>query len=812
MTHFHRLLLAIGVLVTAAWAVSGSVGAQVPAPVPGRQAAGAAPSDPRAVVDTVVGTYCVSCHNDRTRTAGLSLQGRALLAGEAEVWEKVVRKVTAGQMPPVGMPRPDLATTRAFVGGLERTLDGFAAARPNPGPPLLHRLNRAEYANAVRDLLAVDIDPAALLPADETSNGFDNIADALSLSPVLLERYLAAADRISALAVGDAPTKPVAQTWVARGDSHQLEHLEGLPLGTRGGLLIRESMPVDGEYQINARLYRTNNGFTRGLSAPHEVEFNVDGERVFLTSVGGQEDWMALLTTPGTGADRVDARLQARVTLKAGSRRVGVTFIEKTGARNQAFFRPLTGTTDVVDSDGVPRIDSVTITGPLTVLGPGASPSRSKLFTCAPAGTTTERACASTIARRLARQAFRRPVSEAELAELLTFFDEGRQRRGTFDGGVQMLVRRVLADPAFLFRAEPEPARVLPGAAYAVSDIELASRLSFFLWSSIPDEDLLRAAESGRLRDRAVFTRQVARMLADPKASALVSNFAGQWLQLRNLQRVAPDPMKYPDFDDNLRQAFRRETEMLVESIMREDRSVLDLLRADYTFVNERLARHYGMTGVVGSHFRRVPVTTEARKGLLGHGSILTVTSHPNRTSPVKRGKWVLEQLLGSPPPPPPPNVPALDESTSRTRPRTMKARMEEHRRNPTCANCHRLMDPVGLALENFDGVGTWRVREAGVRIDTTTQLSDGTAVNDIVDLRKALLARSDVFVRTFTENLLTYALGRGLTADDMPAVRAVMRASAGRDYRFQAIVEAIVMSNPFRMRTRSATASTVAE
>jgi hypothetical protein len=540
------------------------------------------------------------------------------------------------------------------------------------------------------------------------------------------------------------------------------------------------------------------------------VEFNVDGERVFLTTIGGQEDWMRLLTTPGPGADAVDQRLQARVRLKAGPRRIGVTFIQKTGARNQAFFRPLTNTTDVVDSDGVPRIDTVTITGPFNPTPGGPSPSRDRIFTCTPGATPqSERTCATTIVRGLARRAFRRPVSADDLRSLMVFFDRGRADKGTFDGGVQMAVRRILADPAFFFRTEPEPAGVAAGAVYRIPDLELASRLSFFLWSSIPDDELLQLAESGRLRDGRVLSQQVRRMLADPKASALVSNFAGQWLQLRNLQRVAPDPMKYPDFDDGLRQAFRRETELLFESILKEDRSVVDLLRADYTFVNERLARHYGMPNVTGSHFRRVPVASDARRGLLGHGSILTVTSHPNRTSPVKRGKWVLEQLLGSPPPPPPPNVPALDESASRTRPRTMKDRMAEHRRNPTCANCHRLMDPVGLALESFDGVGTFRTRDAGVRIDTTTELADGTRIDDVVDLREALLARSPVFVRTFTENLMTYALGRGLEATDMPAVRRVLKSAAAADNRFSAIVEAVVTSAPFTSRAKSAAVRT---
>ena len=761
---------------------------------------------PEQSASAVVEQYCVGCHNDRTRTGGLSLQGRRLQAADAEVWEKVARKVGAGQMPPAGVPRPQAPVLDRFVATVESALDEFAAARPNPGPAVLHRLNRAEYANAVRDLLALDIDPAKLLPADETSHGFDNVADALGLSPVVLERYLAAADRVSALAVGDAPSRPVAQTWVARADSHQLQHLEGLPLGTRGGLVIEETLPADGEYQINARLYRTNNGFTRGLQSPHAVEFLVDGQPVFGTTVGGQEDWMALLTTPGPGADRVDARLQARVRLRGGPRAIAVTFVAKPRAENQAFFEPLINTTDVVDSDGVPRIDSVTITGPLTVDGPGDTPSRRRIFSCRAEGDARrDRACAQQIAQRLARLAYRRPVETAEIADLLSYYDQGRRADGTFEAGVQMVIRRILADPSFLFRAVEDPARVPAGAAFAVGDLELASSLSFFLWSSIPDDALLRVAEAGRLRDRAVFQQQVRRMLADPKASALVENFAGQWLQLRNLQRVAPDPMKYPDWDDNLRQAFRRETELLFESVMREDRSVLDLLRADYTFVNERLAQHYGMRGIVGSHFRRVPVAGEARRGLLGHGSILTVTSHPNRTSPVKRGKWVLEQLLGSPPPPPPPNVPPLDESVSRARPRTMKARMEEHRRNPTCANCHKLMDPVGLALENFDGVGGYRVREAGVRIDTATELADGTPIGGVADLRAAVLARPRVFARTFTENMLVYALGRGLTADDMPAVRAILRGAAAGDYRFSTIVEGVAASAPFRMRVKGA-------
>jgi mono/diheme cytochrome c family protein len=769
----------------------------------------AVPALDAPAAQALVDRYCVTCHNDRTQTAGLSLAsadaGNAPV--QAEVWEKVIRKVSAGSMPPVGMPRPDQATLDGFTGFLATSLDRAAAERPDPGRPVLHRLNRAEYGNAVRDLLALEVPVTALLPPDELSHGFDNIGEALTISPVLLERYLAAADRISALAVGDPSITAGTETYPARGDSQQLEHIDGLPLGTRGGVMVKRNFPLDGEYIISAKLWRTNNGFTRGLSAAHEVEFSIDGERVFSTKVGGQEDWTALLSNPAS-ADRLDSRLQARVPIRAGFHTLGVTFVQKTGARNMSLYRPLLGNTDSVDSDGVPRIDVVMVSGPFNPTGPGDTASRRRLFTCTPQRPADERRCATAIVSTVARRAFRRPVPAAELATLMAFFDAGR-KEGDFDRGVQMAVRRVLADPAFLFRAERQPARVTPGRPYRVSDIELASRLSFFLWSSIPDDELLALAESGRLSSTAVYRDQVRRMLADPRADALIANFSGQWLQLRNLERVAPNPMEFPDFDDDLRQGFRRETELFFGSIVREDRSVVDLLKADYTFVNGRLARHYGIPGVNGSNFRRVSVMQDARKGILGHGSVLTLTSHPNRTSPVKRGKWVLENLLGSPPPPPPPNVPPLKEGAELPRPKTMKERMVEHRANPTCANCHRLMDPIGLAMENFDGVGAWRVRDAGTRIDATSQLSDGTAVDGVVALRDSLVRRPDVFVRTMTENLLVYALGRGLTTADQPTVRAIMREAQPGNYRMSALVTGIVNSTPFRMRMAASTRET---
>jgi len=750
----------------------------------------------------VLDRYCVGCHNDRARTAGLSLQAADLsrVAANAEVWEKVIRKVASGAMPPAGLPRPDAASAAGVVAFLSNTLDRAAAARPDPGRPLLHRLNRAEYGNAIRDLLALEVDAATLLPPDDASHGFDNVADTLNVSPVLLERYLAAAGKISALAVGDPDTPVDGATYLSRPDSHQLDHVEGLPDGTRGGLRIVRTFPLDGEYEISARLYRTNGGFIRGLVYPHEVEFSIDGERVFLETVGTRADYEAILANPAS-ANSIDDRLKARVRVKAGPRVIGVTFLDRTSAVNPILLRPLRGAGDPVDADGVPRIDSVLVSGPYNPTGPGDTPSRARIFTCTPTAARDEAACARTIVSTIARRAFRRPVTDTELSGLLTFYTMGRERRGTFEGGIQLALRRILADPAFIFRTEHDPDNVAPGAPYRLSDLELASRLAFFLWSSLPDEELLSVAERGRLRRPGELGRQVRRMLADERADALTSNFAGQWLQLRNLNAVSPDPTEFPDFDDPLRQAFRRETELLFDHVMRTNRSVNELLTADYTFVNERLAKHYGIPGVYGSRFRRVAVPSEARRGLLGHGSILTVTSYPNRTSPVKRGKWILENVIGSPPPPPPPNVPALPPRSGAA-PRSMREQMEAHRANPTCATCHRLMDPLGFALENFDAVGAWRARDGRLPIDASAQLADGTAVGGVEDLRKVLLARPEAFAQTVTENLLVYAVGRGLRAADMPAVRAILRDARASEYQFSALVAGVVESVPFQMRS----------
>jgi mono/diheme cytochrome c family protein len=774
--------------------------AAAPAAAPAAQAPGTATAQA-----TVLTQYCVGCHNNRARTAGLSLEGvdPANPAAHGEVLEKVIRKVEAGMMPPQGLPRPDAATMAGFIGSLKRNLDARAAATPMPGRAPLRRLNRTEYANAVRDLLQVDADVAALLPPDDSSYGFDNIADVLGSSPALLERYLNAAAEISALAIGNLEdVVPDSRTYVAPSDTTQNDHVDGLPLGTRGGMRIRHNFPVDGEYLIKVRLWRNNSSSIRGLSLPHDLEIAVDGRRVFLDTIGTEADYKALLTNPGDAEALIDPRTQVRVPVPAGPHTVTVAFVFKSDAENVTLLRPLLASHDPISVDGFPRVDWVLIGGPFDPTGPGDTPSRRHILTCRPTGASDEEACARRILGPLARRAYRRPVTQADLDPLLEFYRLGRGK-GSFDAGIAMALQRLLTDPSFLFRYELDPPAAVPGSVARISDLELASRLSFFLWSSIPDDQLLDVASRGRLRAQGELARQVRRMLADPKSSSLVSNFAGQWLFLRNLQQSHPDTQEFPDFDDSLRQAFRQETELLFDSLIREDRSILHLLTADYTFVNERLARHYRIPGIYGSRFRRVPVTDEARRGILGHGSVLTVTSYPNRTSPVRRGKWILENILGTPPPPPPPNVPPLSAQASGTRPKTMREQMEGHRANPACANCHRLMDPLGFALENFDGVGAWRVKDGPTRIDATSQLADGTRVDGVVSLRNAILRRPDMFVTTATERLLTYALGRGLAYYDMPAVRTVVTGAASSDYAFSSIVLGIVNSVPFQMRMK---------
>ena len=760
-----------------------------------------APGNPRAVVDR----YCVSCHNQRVKTSDLALDGVDLTnpGANGEIWEGVVRKLRTRSMPPQGMPRPDEATYESLASYLETELDRAAAAKPNPGRPLIRRLNRSEYANAIRDLLTLEVDVSSLLPPDDSAFGFDNIADMLGTSPALLERYLVAADRVSALAVG-APVTPGSDTYRVRQDRSQDQHIEGLPLGTVGGLVVNHTFPLDAEYKFSLALYRNNLEAIRGLEHPHQVEITVDGERVFLMTVGGEAptEKGAPATSITERSDAVDARLNMVIPVTAGTHAVGATFVRKIGAGTQRLRPFLRSSAGTYDSTGRPHIETITIAGPFNPKGPGDTPSRQRVFSCRPpegrpSGAAQEEACATKIISTLARRAYRRPVTTVDTARLMTFYRAGRAK-GSFDTGIQMALRRLLASPTFVFRVE-EDRTGKPGTPQRISDIELASRLSFFLWSSIPDDALLDLASRGQLRNPAVLEREVRRMIADRKADSFIRNFSGQWLHTRNLRTVTPNHDEFPDFDDTLRDAFQSEAELFFESIVRGDRSALELLTADYTFVNERLAKHYGIPYVYGSRFRRVTLTNDARRGLLGKGGLLMVTSRADRTAPVLRGKWILENVLGTPPPPPP-VVPPL-EGNSEEAPKTLRQRLEMHRASPACASCHRVMDPLGFALENFDAIGAWRTTEAGLPLDASGQLADGTKVDGVVALRNALLARSDVFVKTLTERLMTYALGRGLQHYDMPVVRDIVRKAERQDYRFSGIIIGIVASQPFQMR-----------
>ena len=768
---------------------------------------------------TAIQQYCVTCHNQRLKTGGLSLDTLdiANVQANAETWESVVRKLRVGAMPPHGVRRPDQKTTDSLIAWLEGELDRTSSR--SPGRPVLRRLNRAEYANAIRDLLGLDVDVTALLPPDVSAFGFDNVADAQGSSPALLQAYLAAARKISAIAVGDPRINTGSDTYSVRQDLSQDVHLEGLPLGTVGGMRARHTFPVDGEYEFQVRLYRTNLSAIRGLEDPHDLELTLDEEPILRASVGGEKDLIALQTNPTEASDTLEAtRLRVRRAVKAGQRDVAAAFLDATPPlfetnRLQRFIRDFS---NPFDAEGAPHVQSITIQGPFGTKTVGAPPSP-RVFICRPpspggsAGQTrrggssdppSEDACARRILSSLATQAYRHPISDAELNDLVSYYSQAKGS-GTFQDGIQFGLRRILASPSFVFRAEAEPSSIAPGAPYRITEFELATRLSFFFWSSLPDEPLTRAAREGRLKNSDVLAAQVRRMLADARASAFVSNFAGQWLHLRNLKGKVPNSELFPDFDDNLRQAFQREAELFFESIIREDRSVLDLMNADYTFVNERLARHYGIANVFGSDFRRVSLADDARRGILGKGAILLVTSHATTTSPVLRGKWVLENLMGAPPPPPPADLDtALKIDPPGSAPKTMREQMERHRTNPMCANCHRVMDPIGFALENFDLVGAWRTKDAGgLALNTADELTDGTKVDGVVSLRQALVRRPDVFVQTLTEKMMVYALGRGLTYEDMPEVRKVVRTAGQKGYRFSALIQGIVESVPFTMR-----------
>ncbi len=762
----------------------------------------------------VLDRYCVTCHNDRLRTAGVVLAGLDLanVAADAELWERVVRKLRTREMPPAGRSRPDDSTYDALTLQLTTALDRAAVAAPDPGRGALHRLNRTEYANVIRDLFALEIDVSRLLPPDDSSYGFDNVADVLRISPLLMEQYLSAARKVSRAAVGSAAIRAVTETYDTADDLTQDYHLDGLPFGTRGGKAVRHYFPLDADYEFRGFLKRTQQSGIRGLAEPHDIEVVVDGRRVALFNVGGPDLYKqigGIATVVGvTKAFSADEVLRVRVPVTAGYHSVAVTFVERPRALVQDLQRPFLSSYRADPQAGLPHIDRITVSGPYDPTGPGDTPSRRRIFECRSDDAGEEADCAKAIISTVARRAYRRPVTDTDIEMLLPFYTAGHEQGG-FEVGIETVLRRILVDPEFIFRAEYDPAGVAPDTPYPVSDLELASRLSFFLWSTVPDDELLEVAAKGTLREPRVLERQTRRMLDDPRSAALVDNFAGQWLHLRNVSSLEPTPSEFPDFDDNLRQAFRRETELFVDSIIREDRSVIDLLDADYTFLNERLARHYGIPNVYGDRFRRVPVTDERRRGLLGHGSVLTVTSYPNRTSPVLRGKWILENVLGSPPPPPPPDVPDLEENEP-GEVLAMRERMEQHRANPVCASCHARMDPFGLAMENFDATGRWRVSEGTTVIDASATAQDGTPFEGPAGVRALLLNRPEEFATTVTSKLLTYALGRGLEHYDEPAIRAILRESEDSEYAFSSLLTGIIRSVPFQMR-RSAPASVTA-
>ena len=768
----------------------------------------------RALLDR----YCVTCHNDRTLTAEMSLQGLDLQhvgenAREVELWETVVRKLRTRAMPPPGRRRPTEPEYERLATRLETALDAASAADLNPGRrPAVHRLNRAEYTNAIRDLLALEIDGRSLLPADDSGYGFDNIADVLSVSPMLTERYLSAARQISRLAVGDTTLAPSTEIFAVDKYLKQDERVsDDLPFGSRGGLAVRHTFPVDGAYVAKIYLSRTYDGRVRGLASPHQLEVRLDGTLIEALTTGDP-----LPDDDGTPRRRdyrnaPDDGQEVRFTAGAGPHLFAVSFVDQ-AAVLEGMRRPRYAVTSYEfagDQTVDPGVGRVELRGPYNVTGRGDTPSRRAIFTCRPSADAVpsgpaEGACAREILVALGRRAFRRPVNEVDLEMLLGFFHMGRAE-GDFDAGIEMALRRVLVSPDFLFRRERDPEGVAPGTPYTISELELASRLSFFLWSSIPDAALLDLAERGELRRPGALEAQVARMLADPRAGALVDNFGGQWLYLRNMALVSPDPSAFADFDANLREAMALEMELFLDSQIREDHSVLELLTSDHTFVNERLAEHYDIPNIYGNHFRRITLSDQLdpRRGLLGKASLLTVTSYAHRTSPVVRGKWLLENVLGTPPPPPPPNVPALTENDeSGEPPKSMRTRLEAHRANPVCAACHRVMDPLGFALENFDGIGRWRtMSEAGTPIDAAGELADGTPVEGPASLRTALLKRPESFVTTVTEKLLTYGLGRGVEYYDAPAVRRIVRAAAADDYRWSTLIAGIARSVPFQMR-----------
>lgn len=793
--------------ILAVMPVAGHAAPQTPAtPAP------AAPD--RALIDL----YCVACHNDRLKTAGLTFERLDVADARANspVLEKVVSKIRSGQMPPIGRPRPDLATARAFATALEDLLDRTHV--PNPGRVVAHRLNRVEYVNAIRDLLALEVDPA-MLPVDAAGVSFDNNAEGLTVTPALMNRYMSAAGKISRLAIGDPDQKTVSTVYRASDFARQTARLgDDVPFGTHGGLAVRHAFPLDGQYAIKVRLQRNTIGDTiRGIDAEHEVQLRVDHVLVQRFTIGGQYKGFDPGFVNGAPDDDIEGKklhtyrltadeaLQVRIPVRAGTRLVTVSFTDAAPAVSENV--PLAPSSAkrsfFTDDAGDPGIERITVEGPYLALAPEDTPSRRRIFVCHPGARQAAEPCARRILRTLAHRAYRRPVTEEDLAELLQLYRTG-YRQGGFEAGIGLALETLLWSPAFLIRMERDPIGATPGTPHRVSDPELASRLSFFLWKSLPDDELLKVAEERRLHEPDVLRAQVRRMLDDPKSRRWMIDFVGQWLTIRNVRSQEPDPDLFPDFDESLRDAMVRETELLFESQVREDRGFLDLLRADYTFVNARLAEHYRMPGVYGSHFRRVAVTDPRRVGLLGHASVQTASSYAHRTSVVLRGKWILETLVGAPPPPPPANVPPLKENERGAPATSLRTRMEQHRQNAVCANCHAAMDPLGFALENFDATGRWRDTDSGAAIDTKSTTVDGTTFDGPAGIREYLLSRSDQYGRTVIRKMLEYAVGRGLEYYDAPVVRQIERRVAADRHRWSALVMAVIESDPFIMKRTS--------
>jgi hypothetical protein len=812
----RRLFVATAGFVVVALTSSG--GAQTAPPI------SSAPPKPAPVAShaptatdaepSLVKQYCVGCHNDKAKTGGLTLASfdPAHPEQNADVAEKMIRKLRLGMMPPPGVRRPDADVIGRFAASLETRIDQVAAAHPNPGHRTFQRLNRAEYERSVHDLLDIDVDVNAFLPPDTMSGGYDNIADVQSFSPALMEGYLRAAAKISSLAVGDKNASPSESTYKVPRTQSQMKHIDGTPWGTRGGLAITHTFPADGEYTFRIMLHGTPTGqlFGSVASRSEQLEVSINGERVALVDI----NWR-MSETDKTGLNL----LTPRIFVKAGPQHVAAAFIQKFDGVVDDLMAPIDYTladTEYGDNAGIyvlPHVRDFSITGPLKVTGVSETPSRHRIFTCRPLSPSDEIPCARKIVQDLASEAYRRPANGEDVESLMEFYAEGRKGHD-FESGIKTALQAILASPKFLFRLESEPANVRPGQTYRLSDLDLASRLSFFLWNTVPDAELVKVANSGSLHQPAVLEKQVRRMLADSKADALSTRFASQWLRLQDVEKLHPDALLFPAFDNELAESYKKETELFFNSIVRDDRNILDLLTANYSFINERIAKVYGIPNIVGEEFRRVTVPDE-RRGILGQGSILMQTAVADRTSPVQRGKWIMEVLLGSPPPPPPPNVPAFDETKSATatgKTLSVRERMEEHRKNPECASCHRVIDPIGLALENFDTIGAWRIKDNGVDVDTSGTLYDGTKINGPEDLRQALLARSESVIRNFTDNLMSYALGRRIEYYDQPTVRAIVKKAAAGSNRFSTFVLGVVNSPAFQMSTAEAVTTTAAQ